>query len=60
MGPRKGMFRASKDGFSSCGMWDVGCEMGPSDDKWLNVKRLQKCARRAYLGANPGVIGKTM
>ena len=43
------------------GEWGVGnVGMGPSGDKRLIVRRLQKCARMAYLGARRGVMGKTV
>ena len=32
--------------------------MGPSNGKWLNVRRLQKCARMAFLDAGWGAVGK--
>ena len=34
--------------------------MGSLDGKWLNVRRLQKCARMAFLDAGRGAVGKTV
>ena len=60
MEPRKGRDRGSKDGVSWWGMECVGYRMGSLCGKWLNVRRLQKCARMAFLDAGWGAVGKTV
>ena len=58
MEPRKGRDRGAKHDFSWGGMGCVGYRMGSLGGKWLNVRRLQKCARMAYLNARWGAVGK--
>ena len=58
MEPRKGRDGGAKHGFSWGGMGRVGYRTGSLDGKWLNVRRLQKCARMAFLDAGWGAVGK--
>ena len=60
MEPRKGRDGGAKHGFSWGGMGRVGYRMGSLGGKWLNVRRLHKCARMAYLNARRCSTGKTV
>ena len=60
MEPRKGRDGGAKHGFSWGGMECLGYRMDSLGGKWLNVRRLHKCARMAYLDAGRGAVGKTV